>query len=803
MRIDTIGTEIEQIPVSINYDIIRLFSEGLYKSPHKAVEELVSNAYDADARRVHVLLPEANEDSDALDPLWVIDNGHGMDVDGFRQLWRVADSNKNGPLADGRRAPIGQFGIGKLASYVLAWKLTHVSYVDGRLLLTAMDFHKCTGRQSDGAGRVDVTLRQVDEAAAKSHLEEISRRDREAWAMMFGPNRSPTWTAAGLSDFKKLVDTLKPGRLRWVISSGLPLHGDFAVWLNGEEVKSSKERRTPLKSIPIQDDLPGIGTIRGDAAIYEQQLTTGKSGQVGRSNGFFVRVRDRVINLDDELFGIPPLNHAAWSRFALEVHADGLRDYLLSSREGVKDCREVQEFRNFLLAKFNECRSAYDEQERRTNEQLDITALLSDGPTVHVTEPLLRSVRTTVEAGEESFYIDIPREIEEEKRNDWLATYKDEVAEKPIEKSTFERQGHNAPALRYDPALRRLVVNLDHPFVDKLTEDGKRHNPANLFASSEVFLEGQLQERGISPVVISSFLRDRDRFLRLTAGDAPPTAKEVLRRLAIADQNSVALERAVGAVFGALGFEYERKGENSPGPDGTRYARLGRHKRDMANYSIVYDANQTGHTAVPAARVDVAGLEVFRVQASAAFGFFAAIAYEAEADPASSLNQQIRQVSDRITLLKVDHLDRLVRVHYRHGITLTELRSLFENAHTVPQVSEWIEGLEMRLEEQGEVPIGAILYGLERERKDVKATPNVFVVRATEPGLREFEPERLIARLKAAESVIGRHWMEVNEDSGEVIMHHTAEQIIAELERNIEALMHKYINGRMVDKEAT
>ena len=789
MQIDTIGTEIEQIPVSINYDIIRLFSEGLYKSPHKAVEELVSNAYDANARRVHVLLPEAGDDTEALDPLWVIDNGDGMDEDGFRQLWRVADSTKNGPLVKGRRAPIGQFGIGKLASYVLAWKLTHVSYVDGRLLLTVMDFHKCTGKQSDGAGRVDVTLRQVDEAVAKSHLEEIARRDPSAWDMMFGPNRSPTWTAAGLSDFKKLVDTLKPGRLRWVISSGLPLHGDFAVWLNGEEVKSSKERRKPIKSIPIQEDLPGIGTIHGTAAIYEQQLTTGKSGHMGRSNGFFIRVRGRVINLEDELFGITPLNHAAWPRFALDVHADGLRDYLLSSREGVKDCDEVREFRNFLLAKFNKCRSAYEEQERRANEQLDITALLSDGPSIHVTDPLLRSVRTTVEAGEESFYIDIPRKIEEEKRSDWLATYKDAVAEKPIEQSTFERQGHNAPALRYDPVLRRLVVNLDHPFVDKLTDGGKRNNPANLFASSEVFLEGQLQEQGISPIVINSFLRDRDRVLRLTAGDAPPTAKEVLRWLDVANQDSRTLERAVGAVFGVLGFEYQRKGGSSPGPDGTLYARLGRHKRDIANYSVVYDAKQTGRSSVPAARVDVASLEVFRVQEGAEFGFFVAIAYDAETNPTGTLNQQIMQVDNRITLLKLDHLDRLVRIHYRHGITLTELRSLFENAHTVPQVSEWIEDLEKRLDEQGEVPLGAVLYGLERERKDVKATPNLFAVRVTEPGLREFEPERLIARLKAAENVIGRRWMEVNDDSGEVIMHQTAEQIILELERNVGDIM--------------
>lgn len=53
------GRELEQLAVRINYDIIRLFSEGLYRSPHKAVEELVSNGYDAGAERVRVLLPGA------------------------------------------------------------------------------------------------------------------------------------------------------------------------------------------------------------------------------------------------------------------------------------------------------------------------------------------------------------------------------------------------------------------------------------------------------------------------------------------------------------------------------------------------------------------------------------------------------------------------------------------------------------------------------------------------------------------------------------------------------------------------
>src|SRR4051812_21124275 len=71
-----------RIPVHISYEIIRLFSEGLYSSPQKAVEELVSNSYDAEATEARVILPEQG-DGEELPPLWVIDNGSGMDDQGF------------------------------------------------------------------------------------------------------------------------------------------------------------------------------------------------------------------------------------------------------------------------------------------------------------------------------------------------------------------------------------------------------------------------------------------------------------------------------------------------------------------------------------------------------------------------------------------------------------------------------------------------------------------------------------------------------------------------------------------------
>ena len=44
----------EHVQVSASHELIELVSEQLYQSPLKAIEELVVNAYNADASRSHI-----------------------------------------------------------------------------------------------------------------------------------------------------------------------------------------------------------------------------------------------------------------------------------------------------------------------------------------------------------------------------------------------------------------------------------------------------------------------------------------------------------------------------------------------------------------------------------------------------------------------------------------------------------------------------------------------------------------------------------------------------------------------------
>lgn len=794
------GDEVTEIPVPISYDIIRLFSEGLYKSPHKAIEELVTNGYDADARKVHVLLPDEAPDAPGGPArLWVIDDGHGMDVAGFRKLWRIAHSEKADAPSDAARPPIGQFGIGKLAAYVIARNLLHVSRVDDRLLLTEMNFRKVEEVQLED-GAVTVSLREITENDARTLLGDIRDRDPEAWRLMFGDDRVPHWTVAGLSDFRELYDRLVSGTLRWVLMTGLPLHSDFRVYLDGEQLLSSKAAREPILARSICETLPGIGVVRGRAQIFEEKLTGGKSEQYGRSNGFFVRVRGRVINLEDELFGLKAVNHAAWSRFALDIQADGLRDHLLSSREGVKDSEHVRGFRGFLLDTFNECRAAYDKHKAEENKELDIAQLLSDGPRVEIAEPIVQTVRSVIHASCDSFYVGLP-DPDLDSVEDWLEESEAQIYEEPIASAEFVEEGSNAPALRYDPVSRILFVNSEHPFVDKLTVGTSGRSAAEMFAASEVVLEGQLSLQGVNWRTVAELLATRDRVLRVMAGKAPATAAEVLRRLRAARDSEEAFEVAVGAVFRALRFRYERKGGHRSGPDGVLYARLGRHDQSNADYSLVYDAKTTtGGKAVPADKVDFASLERFRVQKKATFGCFVAGAYEAERTCTGAMNENLRVCgSSSLSVLKIVHLEKLMRLHYRYGVTLTDLRGLFEEAHTVPEVDRWIAGLAGRFRER-EVPLQVLLDGLESAKEDTKAKPSITAVREQVPRLKEFRPEELRARLQAVEAILGPRWLTVEEDFT-VRMHSDSSQVLREMDRAIRELPELALTDGVAEEE--
>jgi hypothetical protein len=123
----------EPVVVSLSNELVGLLSDQLYQSPVKAIEELVINSYDADAKECRIFVP--SPDDDKTNYIVMYDNGVGMDRDGLVNLWQIGRSNKREIEIQKRRKrkQIGRFGIGKLATYAVANQLTYITKSNGRI----------------------------------------------------------------------------------------------------------------------------------------------------------------------------------------------------------------------------------------------------------------------------------------------------------------------------------------------------------------------------------------------------------------------------------------------------------------------------------------------------------------------------------------------------------------------------------------------------------------------------------------------------------------------------------------------
>lgn len=247
-----IGNETSKIDVKVSYYIIKLFSDGLYSSPNKALEELVSNAWDAGAENVHVILPADRNSLNAK--IIVVDDGCGMDESGLRQHWLLGDSKKRDPntKTPKNRKQIGKFGIGKLATYVLASRLTHITKSNGRYYSTSMDYNLIDQGAGDATSEklIKLPLRELTVKEAQTAIENWADSKKLindlAPIKLFGDEAPKSWTVAVMSELKPLAKDLSEGKLRWILETAMPLGDDFGLYLNGQRIHSSKIKEKKL-----------------------------------------------------------------------------------------------------------------------------------------------------------------------------------------------------------------------------------------------------------------------------------------------------------------------------------------------------------------------------------------------------------------------------------------------------------------------------------------------------------------------------------------------------------------------------
>ena len=288
------------------------FSEQLYSSPQKAFEELISNGWDAGANIVDVrVAPDLKAPSATMA---VFDDGASMDEQGLRALWHIAFSPKEGRPVEYGRPVIGKFGIGKLATYVLAQRLTYICKADDgvirRVTMNYGEVDNKKGADDHLINNLKLKVFELSEGELRDALQSVYGGD-ELLKLVKGDQSdhdkkhavdegvthgdenefggvptqldrpaSNTWTLVVLNELKPTGRELKLGVLRRMLAAALPFGSEMSIRVNGTKLRSTKLNATLVEKWPIGPDL-GIDYIEIDES--DAPLDAG-NGDEGDSN---------------------------------------------------------------------------------------------------------------------------------------------------------------------------------------------------------------------------------------------------------------------------------------------------------------------------------------------------------------------------------------------------------------------------------------------------------------------------------------------------------------------------------------
>lgn len=752
--IATAGKAVAEVDVQIGPRFLNLFSEHLYSSPNKAFEELIANSWDAGAETVYISVPDDLDNLDAA--IWVLDDGQSMDVAGLQQLWSVATSKKREtPTANGRRQ-IGKFGVGKLATYLLANELTYVcKAADGVVRAVTMDYRRIDGTHTADALHIEklpLEVRELDPSQLQSVLNTLTKGDKAADLIeqsvpkqklppdyeneYVAPDTAPgiekgTWTLAILTSLKPMGRKLQDGWIKFILRSALPLGNSIQVTYNGESLSSSKLKIIVAREWVIGPDLgfdelsmpdgktikfakhsspyphivvEGLGPVSGRARLFEERISGGKSDEVATSNGFMVNVRGRVIKPEDPYFGIDNLSHSVWARFRATVRFDGLDEQLAVNRETVLEGEEVRIARAFLLKLFNEARRFYESQQAAGWPDAGDVLVEKWGRVPF--EPLQRIVNST-SIGMRPEFVHVPAGMDlVEAKEKWEKETKDKPAEF-IKDVRVESGSAEERLVAYDLSTRNVIVNANHPFAKEHAGTQEELHLLRDTALVELLTNAYMADIGIPEDQVAQVLAYRDRVYRLVAQVRRRSAPQIAQMLIGATDHVKGFERIVGDALDHIGFDVVRMGE--PGkPEGVATARVTPTKGDqMVAYSFTYDAKSTGKGKVKTSNIGFAGLARHRKDFSATYTLVVAPDYETGA-------LEKEAADNKVTPIRAADLAKIVMLTVSYGpLNLMDLRPLFD-LYDPAHVTAWVDSLVAdAVKPKQSVPLDVLIKALE------------------------------------------------------------------------------------------
>lgn len=724
------GEPVDQAEVKISKRIIQLFSEGLYSSPNKAVEELVCNSFDAGAQHVHVVISDKLDAADAT--IAVIDDGESMDISGLQNHWIIGKSTRRRENP-GTRKPIGKFGIGKLSTYILAGRLTHICRrANKKIHAVTMDYDQALsgGTEEEEIFKeknVHLPIRELTAEEAAEILKPWLNKSRNGFEGMNLATKS--WTVAIMSNLKEAGQKIQPGRLKWILRTAMPLRDDFKLYLNGESLSSSKIDRSPIKKWVLGKDITRegklgdygfqpsavspqkpeeygldhdiLGRVTGSMELYDDELSGGKSDQIDRSNGFFVYVLGRMINTDDPGFGIARhvLHHGTFSRMRAVVHIDSLDEDLRSSRETLLDGARYTLAKKFMHELFNRARNELNDHGKKASPQKQLSDRITYAAQSLTRRPLLSTVEKALRGGYSPEYLKLPDCPDADSKEQAIQKFRKKIAsdENLISNVEMVEIGNKKRWALYEVKSGILEINLSHPFV-AFSQDVLQ-SPSNsiileMLMIGEILQESYLYYEGYTQDQVEDIINNKDELLRaLVRASGRNTAAMVSMQIKNSKNDPTELEKAVASAFDIMGFEEVKLMGKRNQPDGTAIAPLpATEDGQPQQYKIGLEAKSGG--TVDAQRLAVSSIQRHMEKYHCDHHLVIGNNFSS-CQNGSTMAKEILSFTHgkkrTITLITTDDFAKLVRHVPAKRIGLRKLQELFTSRVTPQESEEWVE----------------------------------------------------------------------------------------------------------------
>lgn len=780
------------VSVTVSFQIIRQFSEQMYTNPRRAIEELVCNSYDAGAEGCWVSTPDSGSDV-----LKVLDNGKSMDLEGIEWLWTIAESPKQRELDDERvqygRQQIGKFGVGKLSSFALGSRLTHVATKDGKTRVISVNQNELPGSGPGTTFPID----EQDEDSQQFEVFEFDSDEAESiLSQFFGDLPNPwdedweTWTLAVVGDVdeENTGNDLRPWLLKKMIQTAIPLSAQFNVQLNGEEIPPREPRGEEVISADVTEEgvierieellkeywvendtrfsekedvpselfecevgsfpdpentdqyragisVPNLGPVMGSGTIYDRVLTTEKREERGfEDHGFRVYVRGRLLNRGKPLFGLDQLSHRYFPRFLGEVEVPGLDDVILVQRDAAKEGRiETSVTRRVLRGLFNYL---------RTNAKDSEGSFSSSSDSGEQREIRSFSDRLQMRSPRQGYEALVGLNLDDDR---------------PVDPDTVEIDtttlGHTDYPVKYDPEDNEIQINDEHPLHKTLSEQVGFSE--NIRDTIEEILAGAL--------LIVGFLRynrqdDRlleeshqlfDYVLRSAAEHFRSELDHQLEELHRASvQGGTEFEQAIAEIFKDLGLSTVTMG----GPDRSDGI-ISLPMPGEPNYLVAIEAKGS-QGIVDHQQVNLSTVDRHRGEDECDHAIVIAREFQTGGIGEGQESGLLRELDENASLITTEAMEVLLRLHQHRRFTYSQAKRILKNKEHPDNLPEFILGVWEETPDN-ELMRNILLVGheIQESRDDVKPSIGALTM---DDRLKGVDRTRIADALESLEVLTGR-----------------------------------------------